>query len=316
MEIDYKKEYEAMVQRARELHETGNELTKRQMEIVCHELRESEDEKMLREIKRYIKEQGDKPTGLPNGTVAVSDMIDWLEKQKESLHIQETCKDNADSFTEASRDVIVSIKKYLDWLTGYPDYAPKGKYSIRDMLYCLSLLEKQKPENVSATTMAPSCWIEQQKEQNLAEWSEEDEKMLNLTKTQLRILQSHLSHTHSERMSDMEYSSRLLQIEKCVSWLDIRLKSLRPQPKAELTLLDENIIKAAVAFVEQNDHFNVWGGIDKHTVIKALRSLKPRWKPSKEQMQALNALNLHGDLSYVGQQNQLISLYQDLKKLM
>ena len=47
------------------------------------ELKESEDEKMFREIKRYIKEQGNKPTGLPNGTVAVSDMIAWLEKQKE-----------------------------------------------------------------------------------------------------------------------------------------------------------------------------------------------------------------------------------------
>lgn len=49
--------------------------------VVIPELKESEDERMLREIKRYIKEQGDKPTGLPNGTVAVSDMIAWLEKQ-------------------------------------------------------------------------------------------------------------------------------------------------------------------------------------------------------------------------------------------
>lgn len=40
------------------------------------------------------------------------------------------------------------------------------------------------------------------------------------------------------------------------------------------------------------------------------------WKPSQEQMKALNALNCHGDISYVGQQNQLVSLYQDLKKLM
>ena len=47
------------------------------------ELKESEDERIFREIKRYIKEQGNKPTGLPNGTVAVSDMIAWLEKQKE-----------------------------------------------------------------------------------------------------------------------------------------------------------------------------------------------------------------------------------------
>lgn len=40
------------------------------------------------------------------------------------------------------------------------------------------------------------------------------------------------------------------------------------------------------------------------------------WKPNKEQMEALNALSLYGGLSYVGQQNKLISLYQDLKKLM
>lgn len=57
--------------------------------VLVPELTESEDERMLREIKRYIKEQGDKPTGLPNGTVAVSDMIAWLEKQKETIHISE-----------------------------------------------------------------------------------------------------------------------------------------------------------------------------------------------------------------------------------
>lgn len=51
--------------------------------VLVPELAETEDERMLREIKRYIKEQGDKPNGLPNGTVAVSDMIAWLEKQKE-----------------------------------------------------------------------------------------------------------------------------------------------------------------------------------------------------------------------------------------
>ena len=55
------------------------------LETLIPELAESEDERMIREIKRYIKEQGDKPTGLPNGTVAVSDMIAWLEKQKECV---------------------------------------------------------------------------------------------------------------------------------------------------------------------------------------------------------------------------------------
>ena len=51
------------------------------LEALAPELAESEDERMIREIKRYIKEQGDKPNGLPNGTVAVADMIAWLEKR-------------------------------------------------------------------------------------------------------------------------------------------------------------------------------------------------------------------------------------------
>lgn len=48
-----------------------------------------------------------------------------------------------------------------------------------------------------------------------------------------------------------------------------------------------------------------------------LKSLKPQpqWKPSEEQLNALNTLNLHGNISYVGQQRQLIELYEQLKKL-
>lgn len=95
------------------------------------------------------------------------------------------------------------------------------------------------------------------------------------------------------------------------------LDILRPRPKAELTLLDENIIKAAVAFVEQNDHFNVWGGIDKHTVIKSLRSLCPSWKPSEEQMTAIirawGILKLHEQEDVA---KRLAKLYEQLKKLM
>ena len=50
--------------------------------------------------------------------------------------------------------------------------------------------------------------------------------------------------------------------------------------------------------------------------IDWLKSLRPSWKPSEEQMKALNAINCHGGLSYVGQQSQLISLYNNLKNLM
>ncbi len=56
---------------------------KEELASLFPELQESEDERMLREIKRYIREQGNKPTGLPNGTATVADMLAWLEKQGE-----------------------------------------------------------------------------------------------------------------------------------------------------------------------------------------------------------------------------------------
>lgn len=145
----------------------------------------------------------------------------------------------------------------------------------------IAWLEKQK-EN-----------LEKQKEQKPVEWSEEDEEMIKMI------------------LGDLEWERRNTTVDKDIRLYDEKiawLKSLRPQPKAELTLLDENIINAAVAFVEQNEHFNCWRGIDKHTVIKALRSLKPSWKPSEEQM---------GALKECGECKRCIKeLYEQLKKLM
>ena len=51
--------------------------------------------------------------------------------------------------------------------------------------------------------------------------------------------------------------------------------------------------------------------------INWLKSLKNRytWKPSDEQMKALSDINLTGGISYAGQGQELINLYNDLKKL-
>lgn len=74
--MDYKKEYEAMVQRARELHEGGNALTKQQMEIVCPELKESEDEKIRKAIIHHILYETKLDEATEHSWVA------YLEKQK------------------------------------------------------------------------------------------------------------------------------------------------------------------------------------------------------------------------------------------
>jgi len=106
-------------------------------------------------------------------------------------------------------------------------------------------------------------------------------------------------------------------VQKDLDWL----KSLkdRVQPKVELTQLDKNILEAAIAFVEQNNHFNCWRGVDKHTVLSALHSLRPqsKWKPSDEQMDTLK--QWLKDKRYDGDERYCFpifdSLYQDLKKL-
>ena len=118
------------------------------------------------------------------------------------------------------------------------------------------------------------------KRQKPAEWSDEDERMRNHKK-------EGLISAKQNKATKALYNG----IEKCYDEKIAWLKSLRPQ-----------IIDSAPLYtIEQVD--------------EKIREAQ-EWKPSEEQMEALNALNCHGDLSYVGQQNQLISLYNDLKKLM
>ena len=92
------------------------------------------------------------------------------------------------------------------------------------------------------------AWLEKQKEQRPAEWSEEDEFF---------------------RQQLIVYCENCVQdtlAAKCVDWL----KSLRPQP---------------------------------------------HWKPSEEQIDALNSIILNGSFTYVGQAQDLISLKDKLEKL-
>ena len=83
--MDYEKKYKETLEKVKiwqnHLYEVGDKDYADELYYIFPELKESEDERMLREIKRYIKEQGNKSTGLPNGTAAVADMLAWLEKQ-------------------------------------------------------------------------------------------------------------------------------------------------------------------------------------------------------------------------------------------
>lgn len=71
--------YDEMVQRVKELHEAGNALTKKQMEIVLPELAESEDEKIRKWLVDYFAKIG---KSWIHRDFTCEQIIAYLEKQK------------------------------------------------------------------------------------------------------------------------------------------------------------------------------------------------------------------------------------------
>lgn len=185
-------------------------------------------------------------------------------------------------------------------------YIPKGFHAEIDDDKVVIKKGKQKPTD---NDMKEALRTEYEKGRADAiaefrkEWSEEDESILQ------GIWDEILANKHDAK----EYEWKTY--DKFLDWL----KSLkdRVQPKVELTQLDKIILEAAIAFVEHNNHFNCWRGVDKHTVLSALHSLRPQntWKPSDEQMKALaNALSLAKNC---GEDSafDLRTLHEQLKKL-
>ena len=237
---------------------------------VILELKDNEDERIRKEL---IKLLNFLPEGIAENYTAVSlkDFVAYLEKQKKKKPVE--CIEFDNEFKNQVSHLLASIlNREWEYSKGFVEHIAQqllgyAKHEISPEEWNEDTICKAVKE--VGLTQHQINWFENNVFPPKQEWSEEDEKM------RFRII-GHLSsfiYTNSLYGDDAK---------ECIAWL----KSLHPQPKAELTLLDNNIIEAAVAFVEQNDHFNCWRGIDKHTIIKALRSLHPQpsWKPSKEQM--------------------------------
>lgn len=93
------KAYDEMVQRVKELHETGNFLTKKQMEIICPELAESEDERIRRCLCAIVKWLGFDSSFFIDNSVEKTSVLAYLEKQK--YNRMQPIYDNQESFESA-----------------------------------------------------------------------------------------------------------------------------------------------------------------------------------------------------------------------
>lgn len=157
-------------------------------------------------------------------------------------------------------------KALIQYLKDYPCYLPNGLYSRDDFF----------------------VYLEKQKEQKPAEWSEEDEDMLNSCISSIEEAKEN-RYAYRETDGDTSYDHE-------ISWL----KSLRPQPHTVS-------VKDATKF----------GNLEYERGVKdGIQSEKSRhWKPSEEQMDALK--ELIDDANRAGWVTPgATELYEQLKKLM
>jgi hypothetical protein len=106
--MDYEKRYNEALERARALWREAIEKEYvedylKDYETIFPELRESEDERIRKAIVHLLEVASDayliEATGFKK-----EQFLSYLEKQKESLHISETCKENAEYFTSQCGD--------------------------------------------------------------------------------------------------------------------------------------------------------------------------------------------------------------------
>ena len=127
------------------------------------------------------------------------------------------------------------------------------------------------------------AYLEKQKKQKPADCSKEDEMHLN----------------NAILAAEKEWG-----IESCTAKF---LKSLRPQPKQEWSDKDNSMIQDIIEAIDTD-----YAVSDYNEMIDWLKSLRPSWKPSKEQMMAVyNAMTFATGNTLI----YLNSLYEQLKVL-
>lgn len=152
------------------------------------------------------------------------------------------------------------------------------------------------------------AYLEKQKEQKPAEWSEEDKRMLR------RCIKSIES---SKNFADLQTFKEAKDKEK--DWLKSLPERFNLQPKQEWNTHDKAIMNCIVCcldgqFVSEAARKQALEWFNKHR-RDFLNS--PSWKPSEEQMEALeSAVKLYKDTHFEIYHERIVSLYEQLKKLM
>lgn len=294
--MDYEKAYKAVLHTATQWIKDGcTDKEKICLECVFPELRDSEDERIRKWMIDEIKTIYDFES--PSLNPMVEKALAYLEKQKELPFV---------------KDVVLGFPG-LYFYDGERMHF-RGNPALEDSPYYFAMKqqeEKQKePENVSASTMAPSCWVEEpslQKEQKPAECIEFNNEFKNQVS---HLLVSVLNKEWEYNKEFVEYAAQQL--------LGYAKHEIQP---AEWSEEDEDMLNCCISSIEEaKENRYAYKETDGDTSydheIAWLKSLRPSWKPSEEQMYALGTVVKGvGEASVGSIAYNLKDLYEQLKKL-
>lgn len=251
--MDYEKKYNEALERAQKVTRAGGDVAKEIVQYIFPELCESEDERIrkgLIEALKTSKTVGELKFILPEPTR--EECLAYLEKQKEkSRNI--TANLLEDGITGIQRELIEFLANNIDasWVDVIKS-ADAYAQRIR------SMVEKQKEQK-------PEDRFKEAREKYQVEWSEEDER---IRKSLIEIV---------ERFMDGERK------EKTLAFLE-----KQKEQKQEWSEEDEEKLKAICTYLR--DYSRLAKLDDKlrfNEYCDFLESLRPSWKPSEEQMEAL-----------------------------
>jgi len=268
---------------------------------VVLEPKESEDEKIRKQLIDEVKEQIDHITApvccnsddLKRLTILES-WLAYLEKQKEQnpkFNVGDTIR-LKNSCAEYTIESISDGKYYckgcsIDIDGGNRDYelvrqksagwSEEDETCLEDALWCVTKTRHFVAKD-ACDLDACRCaerWLESLPErfslQPKQEWDERDKYILN--------------NIHDFIKENTINPNRVNCAKECLIWLDSLLKRGNLLPRQEWGEEDEKAIKEAIRRIEQLDHY--WNRPTDKKLMERLKSLRPHWKPSQEQMEAL-----------------------------
>ena len=296
------------------------------IQTLIPELKDSENEKIRKALLRCCDDWEKGQYGCMNAA-DIPSVRAYLEKQKEQKLADNVSKEEY-------------VKRFKALCDAYEIKLPNREYDIYHLCDDLSKLsidsDEQKPAewsekdevklndvirmiensgNVKSIIKHYTDFLKSLPErfnlQPKQEWSEEDEKIRN------KIIW---------HLSGYIYPNSLYgeDVKECINWL----KSLLPQPKKEWSQKDNEFADDAIACVTRCyerycDNKDFYQSLRHNTLdikrwlLNVRKRLAPHWKPSEEQMDALDsAINYLTERTCTPGNPLLISLHHDLQKLL